>query len=436
MSVIHNVLNEVPSRNAFLHKVQTQLEQDPHLSLFMIDVVRFSDVSTSFGYKAGDYILSEIIRRISSIFAFEAEIGRVSGDIFGLIFPGFHRETQLNIFYTRLNEHFKVPIQIGDHAFIADFNVGAVSNPGNNQDVNKLFSRAEVALKQAKSNKYDNFSIVTMDQREQSGRALALKADLKRAFNNNELELYFQPKVDLNTLEIVGAECLLRWNHPTDGVLFPGTLIEAAESYNMMNELGYWALRNAFENLLQFRARGYDIFLAVNVSPTQLYDDKFVYRLREYSEQMCVDLNRIEIELTEDAALSNSIMVKRQLAEARKLGIKVAIDDFGKGYSNLAYIRDLDIDTIKIDKTFVMQLLENPVNKAIVQATKVIADSLDCEVVAEGIEELSHLHALRQIGIQTGQGYLFSKAVPMDEFIELLETDISVGGSYAFSSRY
>lgn len=436
MSVIHNVLNEVPSRNAFLHKVQTQMEHDPHLSLFMIDVVRFSDVSTSFGYKAGDYILSEIIRRISSIFAFEAEIGRVSGDIFGLIFPGSHRDTQLNIFYTRLNEHFKVPIQIGDHAFIADFNVGAVSNPGNNQDVNKLFSRAEVALKQAKSNKYDNFAIVSMEQREQSGRALALKADLKRAFNNNELELYFQPKVDLSSLEIKGAECLLRWNHPTDGVLFPGTLIEAAESYNMMNELGYWALRKAFENMLQFRARGYDLSLAVNVSPTQLYDDKFVYRLREYSEQMCVDLTRIEIELTEDAALSNSIMVKRQLAQARKLGIKVSIDDFGKGYSNLAYMRDLDIDTIKIDKTFVMQLLENPVNKAIVEATKVIADSLQCEVVAEGIEELSHLHTLRQIGISTGQGYLFSKAVPMEAFIKLLETDISVGGSYAFSNRY
>lgn len=435
MSVIHNVLAEIPSRNAFLHKVQTQLQEDPHLSLFMIDVVRFSDVSTSFGYKAGDYILAEIIRRIRSIFAYEAEIGRVSGDIFGLIFPGSHRETQLNIFHTRLNEHFKTPIQIGDHAFIADFNVGAVSNPAGNNDVNKLFSGAEIALKQAKGNKYDNFSIVSLQERKQSGRALALKADLKRAFANDELELYFQPKVDLNTLQIVGAECLLRWNHPTDGVLFPGSLIEAAESYNMMNELGYWALREAFENLLHMRASGHDICLAVNISPTQLYDDKFVYRLREYSEQMCVDLNRIEIELTEDAALSNSIMVKRQLAEARKLGIKVAIDDFGKGYSNLAYIRDLDIDTIKIDKTFVMKLLENPVNKAIVEATKTIADSINCEVVAEGIEELQHLHTLRQIGVQTGQGYLFEKAVPIHEFITLLNTDLSVGGSYAYTSR-
>ena len=435
MSVVHNVLAEVPSRNAFLQKVQDRMSIDPNLSLFMIDVVRFSDVSTSFGYKAGDYILSEIVTRVRSIFSFEAEIGRVSGDIFALIFPGSHRELQLNVYYTRLNEHFKVPIHIGGHAFIADFNVGAVSNPRDNQDVNRLFSGAEVALKQAKSNRYDNFSIVSLQQRKQSGRALALKADLKRAFAREELELYFQPKVDLKTLRVIGAECLLRWNHPTDGVLFPGALIEAAESYNMMNELGYWAIRKAFESLLDFQACGFDIYLAVNVSPTQLYDEKFVYRLRDFSEQMCVDLKRIELELTEDAAMSNSIMVKRQLAAAKKLGAKVAIDDFGKGYSNLAYIRDLDIDTIKIDKTFVMQLLENPVNKAIVEATKVIADSLKCEVVAEGIEELRHLHILRNVGVQSGQGYLFSKAVPRDEFIELLNSDLSVGGSYAFSSR-
>lgn len=436
MSVIHNVLAEIPSRYAFLQKVQNLVDQDGQVSLFIIDVVRFSDVSASFGYKAGDYILAEIIRRIQAIFAFDAEVGRISGDIFGLVFPGQHRATQLNSFYTRLNEHFKAPIHIGDHAFIADFNVGAVSNPADNRDVNRLFSGAETALKQAKSNKYDNFSIVTLEQRRHSGgRALALKADLKRAFANDELELYFQPKIDLNSLQITGAECLLRWNHPLDGMLFPGALIDAAESYNMMNELGYWALRKAFDSLLYFQAAGFDINLAVNVSPTQLYDDKFVHRLKQYSDNMCVDLSRIELELTEDAAMSNSLMVNKQLAAAKRLGAKIAIDDFGKGYSNLAYIRDLDIDTIKIDKTFIMQLLENPVNKAIVEATKVIADSLSCNVVAEGIEELQHLHILRQLGINSGQGYLFSQAIPMADFIELLNTDISVGGSYAFEAR-
>ncbi|MCC2604290.1 putative bifunctional diguanylate cyclase/phosphodiesterase [Planctobacterium marinum] len=436
MSVIHNVLAEIPSRYAFLQKVQSLIDQNEQVSLFIIDVVRFSDVSTSFGYKAGDYILSEIVRRIQSIFAFDAEVGRVSGDVFGLVFPGQHRTTQLNSFYTRLNEHFKSPIHIGDHAFIADFNVGAVSNPDENRDVNKLFSGAETALKQAKGNKYDNFAIVSLTQKKHTGgRALALKADLKRAFANDELELYFQPKIDLKTLKIIGAECLLRWHHPLDGVLFPGALIDAAESYNMMNELGYWALRKAFDSLLYFQAAGFDINLAVNVSPTQLYDDKFVHRLKQYSENMCIDLSRIELELTEDAAMSNSLMVNQQLAAAKRLGAKIAIDDFGKGYSNLAYIRDLDIDTIKIDKTFIMQLLENPVNKAIVEATKVIADSLSCNVVAEGIEELQHLHILRELGIGSGQGYLFSQAVPMQDFIALLHTDISVGGSYAFTER-
>ncbi|XOV77710.1 MAG: putative bifunctional diguanylate cyclase/phosphodiesterase [Aestuariibacter sp.] len=435
MSVFHRTLSMIPNRYAFLDKVQRCLDEDSRVSLFLIDVVRFSDVSTSFGYQAGDYILAEIARRIQAIFGKRVSLGRISGDIFCLVIPGTHDERKLKALYVHLNEHFKTPISVGDHAFAADFNVGAIANPDRNTDVNKLFSAAEAALKKAKSNKYDNFAHVNLKQEVTSGRALALKADLKRALTNNELELYFQPKVDLRSLQIIGAECLLRWNHPLDGVLFPGSLIEAAESYNMMNELGYWAIQQAFESSLRLQALGYDLQLAVNISPTQLYDSQFIPKLRALGEQMCINLGNVELELTEDIAMSNSLLVSRQLAEARKLGFEVAIDDFGKGYSNLAYIRDLSIDTIKIDKTFVMQLLENPVNEAIVQATQVIAKSLQCKVVAEGIESVDHLHILRKLGVQSGQGFLFSQAVPFNAFIELLQSDLSVGGSYSFRQR-
>lgn len=436
MSVFHRTLSMIPNRYAFLDKVQRCIDEDSRVSLFLVDVVRFSDVSTSFGYQAGDYILAEIARRIQAIFGKRVSLGRISGDIFCLVIPGTHDERKLKALYVHLNEHFKTPISVGDHAFAADFNVGAIANPEGNTDVNKLFSAAEAALKKAKSNKYDNFAHVSLRQQVMSGRALALKADLKRALNNEELELYFQPKVDLRTLKVVGAECLLRWNHPLDGILFPGSLIEAAESYNMMNELGYWAIQQAFESSLILQTQGYDdLQLAVNISPTQLYDSQFIAKLRTLCDEMCIKPGNVELELTEDIAMSNSLLVNRQLAEARNLGLQVAIDDFGKGYSNLAYIRDLSIDTIKIDKTFVMQLLDNPVNEAIVEATQVIAKSLQCKVVAEGIESIEHLHILRDLGVESGQGFLFSQAVPFDRFIELLETDLSVGSSYSFRQR-
>ena len=435
MGDIHHSLSTIPNRYAFLDRIGQFVKSHNNMSLFLIDVVRFSDVSSSFGYKVGDAILLEIVNRIQRLFGPEILLGRISGDIFGLAIHGRHGDRQLRHHYNYLVEHFKTPIHVEDHAFIADFNVGAVSNQQNNTDIIKLFTRAEAALKQAKQNKFENLQVLRIQSKAQTGRALALKADLRRAFANNELELYFQPQINLNTLEVQSAECLLRWNHPLDGVLFPGALIEAAESYNMMNELGYYTLEQAFKSAVSLKQAGVDIDLSVNMSPTQLYDLNFVPTLRKLSQQYGVSLRRFELELTEDVALSNSIMVKRQLSEVRALGMKIAVDDFGKGYSNLAYMRDLAIDTIKIDKTFVMGLEENSVNMAIVKATKLIGDSLACNVVAEGIETVKQMHFLRANNISFGQGYLFSKALTESKFVEFCHSDLSVGSSLAYKTR-
>jgi EAL domain-containing protein (putative c-di-GMP-specific phosphodiesterase class I) len=165
------------------------------------------------------------------------------------------------------------------------------------------------------------------------------------------------------------------------------------------------------------------------MSPTQLYDLSFALNIQEMAFKYDVALSQIELELTEDVALSNSFLVKKQLAQIRSLGVTVAIDDFGKGYSNLAYMRDIEIDTIKIDKTFVMEIDQSPINRAIVEASLIIANAANCELVAEGIETIQHLHILRELGVLTGQGFLFSKAVSLSDFIELASKDMAVGTS-------
>ncbi|MGO4893512.1 putative bifunctional diguanylate cyclase/phosphodiesterase [Flavobacterium sp. W21_SRS_FM6] len=425
----HDSLISIPNRHVFLDQVNQIIQLAPEQSLLLIDVVRFSDVSSGFGYEFGDKILLEIANRIAHIFQEKALLGRVSGDVFGLVVKGIHSQEKLHELYSYLVEHFKAPISCEDHAFIADFNVGAASNQPANTDVNRFFSLAESALKQAKSNKFDNFQYAKLHKAEIGGRALALKADIARAFSHDELEIYFQPKVNLTTLDIIGAECLLRWNHPLDGVLFPGALIEAAESYNMMNEVGYWTLEQAFKSATVFNANGLSLKISVNMSPTQLYDIAFVSNLKKLGRKYQVEFEQFELELTEDVALSNSFLVKNQLAEIRALGMSIAIDDFGKGYSNLAYMRDIAIDTIKIDKTFVMELEQTPINRAIIEATQLIANAAKCELVAEGIETLQHLHILREIGITQGQGFLFSKAVPLEQFIVLAHQELAVGSS-------
>jgi diguanylate cyclase (GGDEF)-like protein len=425
----------IPNRYLFLEHIRQRISKDASVSLMFVDVVRFSDVSASFSYRQGDSILLAIANRIMWLFKGKAELGRISGDIFGLIFDGKHSEEKLRSYYEFLIDHFKTPIALHDHAFVADFNVGAVTNLDDNQDVNLLVSRAESALKQAKENKYENFAVARLQENTPTSRSLTLKADLNRAFVNNELELYFQPKVNLQTLDIEGAECLLRWNHPLDGVLFPGALIEAAESYNMMNEIGYWVLENAFRGAYELIANNIEIQLSVNISPTQLYDMQFIDKVSQLGKKYHVNMRNIQLELTEDVALSSSLLVRKQLTDARNLGLSISVDDFGKGYSNLAYIRDLEIDTIKIDKTFVLGLAERPVNKAIIEATQLIANALDCEVVAEGIEEIEHLHILQSININIGQGFLFSKALPLKDFIALIHTGLDINSSQALQSK-
>jgi diguanylate cyclase (GGDEF)-like protein len=427
----HESLITIPNRYAFLGKIEQLLNTNAEQSLLLIDVVRFSDVCASFGYDYGDKVLLEIANRIAFLFDDNAIFGRIGGDVFGLILSGTHQQKQLYNFYSHLVQHFKTPIQCDDHAFIADFNVGAASNPKNNSDINKFFSLAETALKQAKDNKFDNFQHAQILTDNTSGRALAMKADITRALEQDELEIYFQPKIELNTLQIIGAECLLRWNHPLDGLIFPGALIQAAESYNMMNELGYWVLEQAFKDTAYLNSKGLRLKIAVNMSPSQLYDLNFANKIQKLAQKHHVELSQFELELTEDVALSNSILVKKQLSQIRAFGATIAIDDFGKGYSNLAYLRDIEIDSIKIDKSFIMQIDESPVNRAIVEASQLIAKAANCELIAEGIETIQHLHILREIGVVSGQGFLFSKAVPIDDFIELANKDLAVGTSFA-----
>lgn len=429
MSLMHKSLATIPNRYAFIDTVLQCSKQCKAISLLLVDVVRFSDVTTSLGITVGDRFLLEIANRIQFIFGDNVKVGRISGDVFGIVFLDMPSENDTRDMFERLVEHFKTPMQHDGHAFIADFNVGAVSGYSSEFEITAFISRGEAALKQAKKNKYENFHALTMQSKTDTGRSLALKADLNRALSQDELELYFQPKVNLNTLEVIGAECLLRWNHPLDGVLFPGPLIEAAESYNMMNELGYWTLEQAFKSLVILDSHHMPLSLSVNISPTQLYDNHLVSSLTLLSESYGMPLSRVELELTEDVALSNSLMVKRQLGELGALGVSISVDDFGKGYSNLAYIRDLELSALKIDKTFVMELTDHPVNKAIIEAATIIGAAKKCDVIAEGVETIEQLHILREVGVTKGQGYLFSKAIPMTDFIELCQQEIIVGNS-------
>lgn len=414
-------LNEIPNRYHFIEIVEQIGAKEKHFSLMLLDVMRFSDVSAAFGHNSGDELLLKIVNQINIIYSNALAIGRLSGDIFGVVFTHTVTEASLGLEHAKLYNHFKTPMSICGTAFIADFNVGAVIRTNSETNTNTLISLAESALKRSKSNRHENFTLLNDKTREKSGRGLTLKADLRRALTRDELELFFQAKVDLTNYKIIGCECLLRWNHPLDGIIFPGTLLQAAESYNMMNELGYWTLEKAIEAITLMDACERKIKVSVNLSPMQLYDPALVTTLGMLINRYDVNPGSLEIELTEDVALSNSLLVKRQLTDICNMGISISMDDFGKGYSNLSFIRDINLSAIKIDKAFVLDLINSPVNSAIVQATKLICDAKNCETYAEGIETEEQLALLQSMGITKGQGFLFSRAVPMNEFLMQLK---------------
>ncbi len=416
--IVH--LNEIPNRYHFIEIIDQIAKRENRFSLMLLDVMRFSDVSAAFGHKSGDEILLKIVNKINAIFSHAMAVGRVSGDIFGVVFTHAVTEKSLQIEHERLFNHFKAPMSVCGTAFIADFNVGAAIRKHKQTNINTIISLAESALKKSKSNRHENFTLLNDDTKEMTGRGLTLKADLRRALMRDELELFYQPKVDLRDFSIIGCECLLRWNHPLDGIVFPGTLLQAAESYNMMNELGYWTLEQAMIAVNRMNQDNHRVKVSVNLSPMQLYDPKLVQNLGLLVSKYNIEAELLEIELTEDVALSNSLLVKRQLSEIRAMGISISMDDFGKGYSNLSFIRDLDLSAIKIDKTFVLELNNSPVNSAIVQATKIICDAKGCDTYAEGIETLEQLALLQGMGITKGQGFLFSQAVPIDNFLAQL----------------
>jgi len=413
-------LNEIPNRYHFIEIIDQISVREKHFSLMLLDVMRFSDVSAAFGHKSGDELLLKIVNQINAIFTNAMAVGRLSGDIFGVVFTHAVTANTLRSEHERLYNHFKTPMSVCGTAFIADFNVGATIRKIPETNINTVISLAESALKKSKGNRHENFTLITDESSENSGRGLTLKADLRRALSREELELYFQAKVDLDDFSIIGGECLLRWNHPLDGIVFPGTLLQAAESYNMMNELGYWTLEKAMIAIANMNLQGHFIKISVNLSPMQLYDPQLVQTLTILLNKYNVKPHLLEIELTEDVALSNSLLVKRQLSEIGNMGISVSMDDFGKGYSNLSFIRDLNLSAIKIDKAFVLELNNSPVNSAIVQATKLICDAKGCDTYAEGIETVEQLSMLQSMGINKGQGFLFSQAVPIAKFLQQL----------------
>jgi diguanylate cyclase (GGDEF)-like protein len=388
-----------------------------------IDVNHFKQVNEAFGHKEGDKLLRELAARLKGTLKKKDVMARVGGDEFAIILFDIDtpehcqkiaerlQQTAHDVFTTESNERYYVSLSLG-----------AVSYPRDGKNPETLMKFADLAAYKAKSDESQKVELYHSDLTQRSNQRLTLESALRDAIKNNEFELVLQPILNLTTNKVVKAEALIRWHHPTRGVIMPNEFIPLAEQTGLIIHIGQWVIKEGIANVAAITKLGHGIKLSINLSPRQIRDPSLLAYVEKQLELSNINPRLLEFELTEGTIVSNYDMVSKLLNQFREKGISVAIDDFGTGYSSLAYLKNLPIDDLKIDRSFVKDLGSDENDKAIVLAVLAMAKQLQLDVTAEGVEDSSQQRFLNQHDCELGQGYLFSKPITFDSFMTYLNT--------------
>ena len=403
------------------------------VAVMTFDLDRFKLINDSLGHSAGDRILQVVADRINSqvrgsdcVGRLEAdgdiaEVARVGGDEFTLFLPRITHPTDAARVAKRIMEAIPNPIDIDGQRVTLRASIGISIYPLDGEDSDTLLREADRAMSHAKSQGGDGFQFYTESLNATSLRRLALESKLRDAVERERLHVLYQPKCDLHSGEVIGMEALLRWNEPDLGFISPDEFIPLAEEIGCISRIGRWVLHEACRQSREWLDQGLEpVPVAVNVSSRQFSDTDLLQVVTEVLAETRLEPRYLELEITESAMLVDEEATTRALAKIRDLGIQISLDDFGTGFSSLSYLRRLPLDTLKIDRSFVMDLPDDPDAKGIVAAIIAMAHVLNLRVIAEGVETEEQRDFLRSIECDEMQGYLFSKPVMPDEFATFL----------------
>ena len=420
---LHDPLTQLPNRQYFWRCLERFCHQSDLFYVLYIDVNHFKQVNEAFGHKEGDKLLRELAARLKGTLKKKDVMARVGGDEFAIILFDIDtpehcqkiaerlQQTAHDVFTTESNERYYVSLSLG-----------AVSYPRDGKNPETLMKFADLAAYKAKSDESQKVELYHSDLTQRSNQRLTLESALRDAIKNNEFELVLQPILNLTTNKVVKAEALIRWHHPTRGVIMPNEFIPLAEQTGLIIHIGQWVIKEGIANVAAITKLGHGIKLSINLSPRQIRDPSLLAYVEKQLELSNINPRLLEFELTEGTIVSNYDMVSKLLNQFREKGISVAIDDFGTGYSSLAYLKNLPIDDLKIDRSFVKDLGSDENDKAIVLAVLAMAKQLQLDVTAEGVEDSSQQRFLNQHDCELGQGYLFSKPITFDSFMTYLNT--------------
>jgi diguanylate cyclase (GGDEF)-like protein/PAS domain S-box-containing protein len=410
----HDALTGLPNR-VMLGRALEALRPSTPAALFMLDLDRFKDVNDVLGHATGDAVLTILGQRLRSALPEQNLIARIGGDEFAVVVPDYVDMVQLHALAEIVLERVRSPIKTGANTLEVGASIGIALCPEHGTDGPTLLQHADVAMYVAKNNR-TSIEFYNADTDQCSLRDPKIAAALRSAIGNGELELFYQPKVRLSDLKCIGVEALARWTHPHYGAVLPAEFIPLAEESNLIAGLTRWSLVRALEDHLAWRRAGLDLDIAVNLSARHLRDTAFAQELLNEIESR-VDPSRVELEIAETALMSDPEKAAAVLHVLTRAGVRIAMDDFGTGFSSLAYLKHLNIHTLKIDRSFIKDIANDPNDLTIVRSTLRMAHGLDLTVVAEGIEEREHHDMLRDLGCDIGQGYWIAQPMPADKLL-------------------
>lgn len=417
----HDQLTGLLNRKAFYERAELTLRHaerstsEQLRAFLLIDLDNFKDVNDGFGHDFGDRLLKQAAWRLSHSIRQSDLLFRLGGDEFTIILTNIEREVDAALVASNLLRAFATPFVLDGHSVYTGISVGIALYPRDGNDAPDLIRKADTALYDSKRDR-NTYRFYTLQMQNEAVRRMHILGSLRRAIDADELTLHYQPIIAKNGT-VRGAEALLRWHCPDEGLKMPGEFIEVAEQTGLILDIGRWVLDRATRDAEQWRRAGLgDLHVSVNLSPRQLRERTIVADIEEALDHSGLPNELLMIELTENSFVDLSDESTDRLDAIRALGIKLAIDDFGTGYSSMSYLKRLPVDAIKIDRSFVVGVPINPQDVSIVEAVMTMAHGLGLKVVAEGVDDPEQIRFLSSRSCDAFQGYYFSRPVPSDDF--------------------
>lgn len=402
--------------------ISQPLSDRRNVGLLLCGLDRFKLINDTLGHQSGDQLLKTIAQRLQRTIRSNDTVARIGGDEFAIVMPGITDPDEIKAMAERIIDSISGPMELSEHEIFLSLSLGISLYPFDGVDPLTLLRSADIALCQAKDQGKNQYMYYADVSGTKSTDHLKLESDLQHAIERDELRVYYQPQIDIEQQKIISCEALIRWHHPSRGMVSPAEFLPAAEETGMIVDIGRWVLKTACADAKQWVDAGHsDLKVAVNLSDQEFKDTELLDYIASTLQKTGLSAANLELEITENIVMHSPKSAEAIMHRIREMGIELSIDDFGTGYSSLSHLKRFPINTIKIDRSFVIDIVDNEDDKAIVEAILAIAKKMKLKIIAEGVENIEQQDFLKQNGCFIIQGFYYSPAIPTDKFTALLK---------------